>query len=158
MVISTTVFLFPVPPAKPEYINKKEITSTTVSLTWPGASWKDTREYSYIVFYKRQGEPRNTISRSVPYLERDYHGMNLIVNVTGLEPQSIYHFEVESVTNTSEEGPRYSDEVVIEVVTKGEQSQERVFSFKVPPKLDKNTNMLQYELHRLTEISLIWVR
>ena len=110
----------PVSPAKPDYINEKEITSTTISLTWPDASWQDTREYSYRVFYKRKGEPRYKISPSAPYLDRDYYGMDLVVNVTGLEPQSTYYFGVQSATNSPEEGPRYSDEVVIEVVTKGE--------------------------------------
>ena len=130
--VHSIMFLFSVPPAKPDYINEKEVTSTTVSLTWPDASWQDTREYSYRVFYKRQGEPRYRISPSEPYLDRDYYGMNIVVNVTGLEPGSTYYFEVQSVTNTPEEGPRYSDEVVIEVLTKGESRQEHQLQLNFP--------------------------
>ena len=117
--MNNSLIFFPVPPAKPEYIKEAEITSTTVMLTWPDPSWQDMREYSYCVFYKLEGEAKFKISASEPYLNSD-NDTQFVINMTGLKPRSTYYFKAQSFANTPEEGPLYSDEAFIDVVTKGE--------------------------------------
>lgn len=75
------VFLFPAEPSSVSGLQVVNVTTTGVTLSWENVD-NASSEYSYIVLYTQNGNPKNVTFR------------DKVVIIEGLDPGTLYNFSV----------------------------------------------------------------